>query len=227
MKKETKDILWVVIIGFAVMFALPAAYRVWIHYNPPPERKPLSAVLHEAGGARREALLATPTDKWTEADERLAPDIHEWLAAHADVILPWEMSEEARKKDWKGYCKSWRRIVEELSGRLERSASRRSDDEKDAADEHARDAAKADVAELSGAKGGLAEVLGEIDACEKRGYAPGGLSKGTTNRLLEAIAVAYKHRDAGRRRLPKWLPGRVRNWLGMDAACSSGPLGAA
>ena len=45
MKKEKKDMLWVVVIGFAVMFALPAAYRVWIHYNPPPQRRPLSVFL--------------------------------------------------------------------------------------------------------------------------------------------------------------------------------------
>ena len=227
MKKETKDMLWVAIIGFAVMFALPAAYRVWVHYNPPPQRKPISVMLHEAGGVRRETLLETPTDKWTEADEKLAPDIYEWLSAHADVILPWEMSEEARKKDWKGYCKSWRLIVEELSNKLEKFASRRSDDAKEAADEHARDAVKADVAELSGARDGLADVLGEIDADEKRGYATGGLSKSATNRLLVAIAAAYKHRDAGKRRLPKWLPNRVRNWLSMNVGGSACPLGVA
>ena len=218
MKKEKKDILLVAIIGFAVMFALPAAYRVWIHYNPPPHRKPLSVVLHEADGARREALLTTPTDMWTEADEKLAPDIHEWLAAHADVILPWEMSEEARKKDWKGYCASWRLIARELSDRLERFSSRRSDDAKDAADEHAREVAKTDVAELSGARDGLVSLIGEIDAAEKRGYASGGLSKNAARRLLESIAVAHKHRAAGKRRLPKWLPNRVRKWLSSKTA---------
>ena len=227
MKKESKDILWVVVIGFAVMFALPAAYRVWIHFNPPPQRKPISVVLHEAGGVRREALLATPTDKWTDADKKLAPDVHEWLTAHADVILPWEMSEEARKKDWKGYCNSWRRIVDELSDRLEKFAARRAEDVKDAADAQSAEAAKADAAELSGARGGLADVVAEIAVAEKRGFATGGLSKNATRQLLESIAVAYKHRSAGKRRLPKWLPNRVRNWLSMNVGGSSYPLGAA
>ena len=214
MKKEKKDILLVAVVGFAVMFALPAAYRVWVHYNPPPQRKPLSAVLHEADGFRREALLATPTDKWTEADAKLAPDIREWLAAHADVILPWEMSEEARKKNWRGYCDSWRLVVGELSDRLERLSSRRSDDAKDAADEHAQKEARADVAELSGARDALVPLTGEIDAAEKRGYTPGGLSKKAAKTLLGAIAVAYKHRAADKRRLPKWLPNRVKSWFG-------------
>ena len=216
MKKEKKDMLWVVVIGFAVMFALPAAYRVWIHYNPPPQRRPLSVVLHEADGVRRESLLATPTDRWSDADKKFAPDIHEWLTAHADVILPWEMSEEARKKDWRGYCDSWRRIVNELSDRLEKSAARRADDVKDAANEQSAAAAKADAAELSGARGGLADVIVEIAAAEKRGFAAGGLSKNAAGQLLESIAVAYKYRSAGKRRLPKWLPNRVRNWLGDD-----------
>lgn len=216
MKKDKKDILLVAVVGFAVMFALPAAYRVWIHYNPPPQRKPISDVLHEADGVRREALLMTPADKWIATDEKFAPDVREWLADHAEVILPWEWSEEARKKDWKGYCGSWRRIVEELSDRLERIASRRSDDAKDAADDQAKEVAKADVAELSGARCGLADVLVEIDAAEKRGYAPGGLSKNATKRLVESISVAYRHRAAGKRKLPKWLPDRVKKWLSMN-----------
>ena len=123
------------------------------------------------------------------------------------------MLEEARKKNWKGYCDSWRRIVDELSNKLEKFAARRADDVKDAADEQSAAAAKADAAELSGARGGLADVIVEIAAAEKRGFATGGLSKNATRQLLGSIAAAYKHRSAGERRLPKWLPNRVRKWI--------------
>ena len=133
MKKETKDILRILAIGFAVMSALPVAYRIWAHYNPPPQRRPFSDVLREAGGNRRETLLAMPPDKWLESDRKLAPDIHDWLMAHSDVILPWEWSEEARKKDWQGYCDSWRRIIDEKSDVLEELVDKKTADMEDAA----------------------------------------------------------------------------------------------
>ena len=119
MKKSTRDVVSVIVLGLAAMFALPVAYRVWIHYNPPPTGKSFSDVLREAGGVRRAALLSTPLDKWSEADVKLAPDIREWLAAHSEVILPWEWSEEARKKDWTGYCDAWQGIVKEQSAALD------------------------------------------------------------------------------------------------------------
>ena len=239
MKKEAKDLLWVLVIGLVVMFALPIAYRVWVHYNPPPPRKPISEVLHDAGGVRREMLLNTPTDKWNESDKSLAPDIRDWLAAHADVILPWEWSDEARKKDWKGYCDSWRRILEEQSARLEKLISRKTDDMEEAAKmagkerkiaadgmagatnalasaeahERERDEAKAAVDELTKAKDGVASSLGEIAAAQSRGYAAGGVAKGVVQSLIESIAVVYRYRADEKRRLPKWLPDRVRKWL--------------
>ena len=248
MKKEAKDMLWVLAIGLAVMFALPIAYRVWVHYNPPPPRRPIADVLHDAGGVRREMLLNTPTDKWKESDESLAPDIRDWLAAHADVILPWEWSDEARKKDWKGYCASWRRILEEQSARLEKLVSRKADDMDEAAEkaskerkiaadgmagatnalasavahERVRDEAKAAVDELTKAKDGVASALGEIAAAQGRGYAAGGVAKGVAQRLIESIAVVYKYRADEKRRLPKWLPARVRKWLSAHGGAKPG-----
>lgn len=239
MKKEAKDLLWVLTIGLAVMFALPIAYRVWVHYNPPPPRRPIADVLQDAGGVRRETLLNTPTDKWNESDKSLAPDIRDWLAAHADVILPWEWSDEARKKDWKGYCDSWRRILEEQFARLEKLISKKSDDMDEAgekaskerkiaadgmadatnalasavAHEKERDEAKVAVDELTKAKDGIASALGEIAAAQGRGYAAGGVAKKVVQSLIDSIALVYKYRADEKRPLPKWLPARVRKWL--------------
>ncbi len=119
MKKENRDIVRILFIALVAMFALPAAYRVWLHYNPQPERKPFAEMLREAGGLRRETLLTTPLDRWSARDATLAPDVREWLVNHAEVILPWEWAEEAKKKDWKGYCKLWERIVEEQISALD------------------------------------------------------------------------------------------------------------
>ena len=251
-KKEAKDLLWVIVVGLVVMFALPIAYRVWVHYNPPPPRRPISDVLQDAGGVRRETLLNTPTDKWNESDERLAPDIRDWLAAHADVILPWEWSDEARKKDWKGYCDSWRRILEEQSARLEKLISKKSDDMEEAAEktgkerkiaadgmagatnalasaeahERERDEAKAAVDELTKAKDGVAAALDEIAAAQGRGYAAGGVAKKVVQSLIESIALVYKYRADEERRLPKWLPARVRKWFSAHGGAMSGLRGA-
>lgn len=310
MKKETKDVLRVVIIGFSVMFALPAAYRVWIHYNPPPVRKPLLVVLQEAGGVRKEALLETPVDKWTESDLKLAPEVREWLEKHADVILPWEWTDVAKKKDWNGYCGSWRRIFEEQFAVLGKFAELKSDVMGDASDqarierkiianamvdmtnllavvsdaiptktneypvvltvneitpgrfwgwnqrrrevrlddydavrkyagdlkkrindewlpkaeahERERDEAKAAMDELAKTKEGISKALEKISAAEKSGSFPDGLSKDSAKRLLEAIAVAYRHRPSDRRKPPKWLPSKVRNWFSLhDDAMSA------
>lgn len=241
MKKSTRDFVCMLVVGLATMFTLPVAYRVWIHYNPQPESRSLSDVLREADGVRRETLLTTPLEKWTEADAKLAPDVREWLAARANVILPWEWSDEARKKDWKGYCEAWRRIVCEQSDALADVIDERTGEMEDAADaarrmrqaaasgaeqqgtnfiaaveshERARDQAKAAIADLSGAKDGLAAARDEIAAAADRGYSAGWPGSAVRKSLLEAVAAAYRHRMPGRRNLPRWLPRRVRRWLG-------------
>ena len=241
MKTSTRDIVCVLTIGLAAMFALPAAYRVWIHYNPPPERKPFSDVLREAGGVRREALLAIPLDKWSESDVKLAPDIREWLAARSDVILPWEWSEEARKKDWKGYCDSWRRVLDDQSDALEELVDKKTGIMEDAAGkaqelrksaaegqeqatnslataealEQARDKAKADIAELTKVREEVLESVGRIAAARKAGYMPDKPTDGLFKSLQESISAEYRHRLPGRK-LPKWLPVKVRKWFSMS-----------
>ena len=252
MKKSTRDLVCVLVIGLAAMFALPVAYRVWIHYNPPPETRTFSDVLREAGGVRREALLTTPLEKWSDADVKLAPDVREWLSARADVILPWEWSDEARKKDWKGYCDAWLRVVREQSDALEDIIDKKTGDMEDAADavqkmrraaaedeaqstnflaaaethERTRDQSKADVEDLSNARNGLAAARDEIAKAVGGGYAAGWPEGcGVPRRLLDAIAAAYRHRMPGRRNLPRWLPRKVRKWLGAAGAAEPRGIG--
>ena len=243
MKKSTRDLVCVLAIGLAAMFALPVAYRVWIHYNPPPETRTFSDVLREAGGVRREVLLTMPLEKWSKADAKLAPDVREWLSARADVILPWEWSDEARKKDWKGYCDAWQRVVREQTDALDDIVDKKTGVMEDAADaaqkmrkmaaenteqstnflataeshERTRDQAQSDIADLTKAKDGLAAAHDEIAAAAGKGYAAGWPENGDVpKRLLESIAAVYRHRMPGRRNLPRWLPRKVRKWLGMS-----------
>ena len=156
MKKESRDVFLVLVVAMVAMFALPVAYRVWTHCHPPPGRRPFADVLREAGGVRREALLATPPAKWTDSDAKLAPDVLEWLKEHSDVILPWEWSEEARRKDWQGFCGTWERVVVDEAAALDELIARKS-------------AAAADAAEKAGverklAEEGLAAVAGVLSA---------------------------------------------------------------
>lgn len=243
MKKSTRDFVCMLVVALAAMFAVPVAYRVWIHYNPPTESRSFADVLREAGGVRRETLLTTPLEKWTEADAKFAPDIREWLAARADVILPWEWSAEARKKDWNGYCDVWRRVVDEQSDALDDVMDERSGVMDDAADaarrmrkaaaddeqqgtnfiaaaeshERTRDQAKAAIEDLTKAKDGLAAARDEIAAAAGRGYSADWPGDAVHRSLLEAVAAVYRHRKPGRRNLPRWLPRRVRRWLGAAA----------
>lgn len=254
MKKETKDVLLVAAIGFAAMFALPVAYRVWIHYNPPPERKPLLVMLNEASGARRVVLLEMPTDKWTDSDKRLAPDVLEWLERHGEVILPWEWTDVAKKKDWKGYCGSWRRIIKEQLTELTKLIEWKSDVVGDASDkarmarkriadamnlkkrvddewlplaekhERERDDARAAMEELSKVREGISAALVEIAAAEKAGHSVDGLPKDFAKRLLVSIATAYKYHVPKSEMLPRWLPNRVRNWFSMHGGAAASSL---
>lgn len=111
MKRETIENLRMVALALLAMVVLPLGYRVWSHFHPQPESKSLTVLLQEVNETRREALLAMPLGEWSEADMKLAPDIHEWLTARKSVILPWEWSEEARKKDAEGFRGLWARIL--------------------------------------------------------------------------------------------------------------------
>ena len=112
MKKETKELLRVFAVAFLLMMVVPLAYRVVIHFWPPEEKphKTLTQFLEEAQMSRCAKLLTTPTAKWAEADAKSEPEIYAWLKEQGNEILPWEWTEEARRKDPKGYAKCWRRI---------------------------------------------------------------------------------------------------------------------
>ena len=114
MKKETKECIRVFGIALAVMIAAPLAYRLCIHIWPPKEKphRSLEQFFKEAEAAHSLELLATPVAKWTEADTKAEPEIYAWLKEQGNEILPWEWTEEARRKDPKGYAKCWRRVWE-------------------------------------------------------------------------------------------------------------------
>ena len=112
MKKEAKELLRLLCVAFLVMMLLPLAYRVFIHFWPPEEKphQTLSQFLEEAQRASCVKLLTKPIAKWSDADVRLEPEIYAWLKEQGNEILPWEWTEEARRKDLKGYGKCWQRI---------------------------------------------------------------------------------------------------------------------
>ena len=115
MKKETKELLRVLGVAFLLMMVVPLVYRVVIHFWPPEEkpRRTLSQFFEEAQMTRCMKLLTTPVAKWSDDEAKSEPEIFAWLKEQGDEILPWEWTEEARRKDPKGYEKCWRRIWKE------------------------------------------------------------------------------------------------------------------
>ena len=121
MKKETKDLLRIFGVAIMVMMVVPLAYRVLIHFFPPEEtpRQTLAQFLEEVQRVSCMELLTKPIAKWSDAEVKLEPEIYVWLKEQGNEILPWEWTEEARRKDPKGYSKCWRRIWKERKARCE------------------------------------------------------------------------------------------------------------
>ena len=116
MKKGTKELLRTCGIALVFMVALPAAFRVWMAFHPPPPKEPLSALPSVFDPAtirleRVKRLLLKPLAKWTNTDRTAEPALAEWLAAHEKIVLPWEWSEAARTKDDAGFRKAWYKIL--------------------------------------------------------------------------------------------------------------------
>lgn len=109
-----------ILVAFAVMMLVPLGYRVWIHFNPPPPRQTfsLSRYLSEAADASVPQLLVKPLSKWSEAERKRAPEIAAWLETKATTVLPWEWTDEARRKHPEGYFKIWDDIWEEFEDRI-------------------------------------------------------------------------------------------------------------
>lgn len=125
MTKETKELVRLLIITLVVMMAIPLAYRVYVSLYPPENnpRQTLAQFLEETRSERALKLLTTPHAKWTEADVKSEPEVYAWLKKQGNEILPWDWTEEARRKDPKGYEKCWRRIWEELKAHCEERLS--------------------------------------------------------------------------------------------------------
>jgi hypothetical protein len=112
MKKETKEFVRLIGIAVLVMLVVPIAYRVCVYFWPPDTqpRPTLDQFVEEAKSERCLKLLAKPIAKWTETDVKSEPEIYAWLKGQGNEILPWDWTDEARRKDPKGYVKCWQRI---------------------------------------------------------------------------------------------------------------------
>ena len=119
-KKDFREILKVLAVGLAVMLPLPLAYRVWLHYHPQPvaSRPSLSEFLARSAEERAIRLVRTPLSKWTGSDVQSEPKIHAWLEAHEKMILPWEWTDGAQRKDPAGYRKLWFALIKEQKDSL-------------------------------------------------------------------------------------------------------------
>ena len=109
-------------VGLAAMVILPLLYRVWLHYHPQlsEQRTSLSEFLAKSAEACAMQLIQTPLSKWTELDKKSEPRIHAWLVAHENMILPWEWTDEAKRKDPSGHMKMWRAILKEQRRELDK-----------------------------------------------------------------------------------------------------------
>ena len=122
MKKETKELVRTLGNALAAMMVVPLSYRVWVYFWPPEEkpRQTLTEFFKEAESARGIKLLTTPAAMWTDEEAKSEPEIYAWLKEQGNEILPWEWTDEARRKDQKGYAKCWRRIWRERKSCCER-----------------------------------------------------------------------------------------------------------
>ncbi len=115
--KERRELVRVLIISVLVMMVLPLVYRVFFYEEPPPpsagEVPRLEQILDRITDDWERAILKMPLAKWTARDKERASEIHAWLSAHSNVVLPWEWTEEARGKDWQGYFGVWEKLLDE------------------------------------------------------------------------------------------------------------------
>lgn len=123
MEKTSRGFVRTLIIAFAVMMVVPVAYRVWTGFRPPQVRQvsPLDVLNAWMDEERPLRLLTLPLANWTEADRKDEPKLLGWLQAHAQTVLPWEWSAEARTKDVSGYLASWRDVLQAETKSMERS----------------------------------------------------------------------------------------------------------
>ena len=108
--------------ALVVVVALALAYRVVVRLWPPEEtqHQTLAQFLEEAQRASCVRLLVKPAADWSDAEVGLEPEIYAWLKEQDNEILPWEWTDEARRKDPKGYAKCWQRIWKERKSLCEK-----------------------------------------------------------------------------------------------------------
>ena len=126
MKRNRKELLVSCGIALLLMLVVPGAFRVWMAFNPPPvaPETPVSSLLDATSSletGRAMLLLRKPTDAWTTHEREGEQDLFAWLGTHAKMVLPWEWSSVARKKDPDGYRRLWRKLLEEQQDELDRS----------------------------------------------------------------------------------------------------------
>ncbi len=123
MGKERRELVKVLIISVLVMMVLPLMYRVFFYEEPPPpsaaEVPRLEQILDRMTDDWERAILKTPLAKWTARDKERSSEIHAWLTAHANMVLPWEWTEEARGKDLRGYLGVWEVLLDECVDSVE------------------------------------------------------------------------------------------------------------
>ncbi len=127
---KTTELVRLFAAVLVVMLAVPLAYHVCVRIWPPDEkpRQTLTQSMEEDIVACCVKLLTKPVGDWSETEARLEPEIHAWLKEQGNEILPWEWTEEARRKDPKGYAKCWRRIWDDLKSRCEDVIEERHDE---------------------------------------------------------------------------------------------------
>ena len=130
MKKETKEFVRLLGIAVLVMLVVPLAYRACVYFWPSvaEPRPPLEQFVKEAKNEHCLKLLAKPIAKWTEADAKSEPTIYAWLKGQGNEILPWDWTDEARRKDPKGYAKCWQRIWKERQSLCEKLLAKHQDE---------------------------------------------------------------------------------------------------
>lgn len=119
MKGNFKRTFGAIAVCLLVMVGIPLGFRLWMIYDPPTPTRPLSETFAMVRDIRRQQLLVKPLKEWSAAEAGEMPRLHRWLEAHADRVLPWEVTETAREKDTEDYVRKWTGLLDEEVGRLD------------------------------------------------------------------------------------------------------------
>jgi len=115
-----RETVRVILLGVAVMLAVPLSYRIWLEYHPQPvtPRQTLTQYFEKTAADNTLRLLKTPLAKWMEHERTSEPAVCDWLKSHEKTVLPWEWTDEARRKDPDGYRALWVLLFKEMASDL-------------------------------------------------------------------------------------------------------------